>query len=417
MVVAVKQFFTHRAVPPAPAPVPAPAAPPPPIPEAGAPVQGTNPAPPPSPPALPESPDAAEAGYQSRVVPVGGTSLRLYARSTNTLDEIQGILGQPGLLSGKEIMEQLEIVNENLSILGFESLCIGTIAAGLCTGPTYAFASVEGNETKRQEILRSRVESERANAGLFQSCQPPDKAKIAGARVFAEMNFLFQTLATCAAKGKKGVKQQVAGQELFMEGFLKICNNPKNQIVILERYAEGNLMTSPRIYVPLLAGCGDALGGCLQGPHPENPDEKIFSCKRLQVLAKDHGPEFVERLVQTTYKIKKESRSDLRTAYEEYHAQAGRIHTDLDKLLFNDPIRTMLSSEKQIDKFIKEHPGLSPEKKGELRAQPERNFQTWLSANKIKEADGSFTIDVGHKIITVNDDQLKKVTLQSLTNL
>jgi hypothetical protein len=67
--------------------------------------------------AEPASWEAANAGYKTATVIMGGTPLRVYAKDERILHEIRGILSQPGLLSEKAIVAQYA---ESLGRLGFE---------------------------------------------------------------------------------------------------------------------------------------------------------------------------------------------------------------------------------------------------------------------------------------------------------
>ncbi|MDR2603372.1 MAG: hypothetical protein LBC11_02325 [Puniceicoccales bacterium] len=357
------------------------------------------------------SPEAEGAGYETLVVTVGETPLRLYAKNLKTLEKIQGILIQPNLMSGEKIANKLDIVSKQLTALGFGDIAASKISSGLCTGGRDMPGYVEGNETKRQENLTS---SEKDEVGSFQSCQPPDKVRIAGAKALVELNSWFQTLTTCAAKYTANDKQ-VTGRKQVMEELLKICNKKELRVTTLEICVGGNnaYLIGGRAYIPLLFGPATALEGFLI-----NSDGEL-SADRLKELKNNYGHEFVERLVQTAYQTFSGGgkRPALKAAYEEYCEQAEKTPTDLDKLLFNDDLRKICDIRMNTIKSIKEM-DLSPQEKDVLikqfEEQVEQNFQTWLAANKQVEEDGSITIDLGHIKIMVNEEQLKYVTLESL---
>ncbi|MDR0693143.1 MAG: hypothetical protein LBF49_01030 [Puniceicoccales bacterium] len=373
----------------------------------------------------PSSPEAADAGYQSASVIVGETPLRIYAKNERTLCEIQGILSQPDLMSGEKINAQQGFVQGNLDMLGFHENTASKISGGFCCAGVNCGEYVKGNEVMRQAAKGNGDETERNKAGSFQSCQPPDKARIAGAKAFVQVNSWLQNLTKCATKcvnastmGKGG--KQKAARKQVMEELLDICNEPEHRITTLERCVGGNnIVSGGRVYDSLLSGPAIALQGMLQD------SESNITADRLKELAGDHGHEFVEKLVKTAYRTFPGSvdnmRPKLKAAYEAYCQQAKEKPTNLDGLLFNDELRGLVSLMSEITDEITKNLGLSSENKEKMqsfRKELEQNFQTWLSAdNKKEEDDGSITIDLGHIRIMVNAEQLKEVTLQSLTAL
>jgi hypothetical protein len=361
---------------------------------------------------------------------VGKTPQRVYARNERTLYEIQGILSQPGLLSDDEMREEAQraAMGANLQKLGFDRLKATCMVWDLVSGLTHAFGGLEGNEKQRQEALRNSIERNRAVAGSFQSCQPPDKARIAGANLLVEMNSLVQTVETCAARcagvsGKKAGRKQVAARKQVIEKLLDICNNPEYRVVVLERCMEGNLMTSTRTYDRLAQGFIDILNKVSR-----DPETREITATRLQELAKEYGPDFVERMVKTVYETDYKCRPALKDAYEEYRAlpERGKLSfekpsIDFDRLVLNDELRKIRDELNKTREFIENNSKLpEDEKKAALeqcQQNMERKFQAWLETHTQKEADGSFTIDVGHIKIMVNEEQLKHVTLKSLNSL
>ena len=126
-------------------------------------------------------------------------------------------------------------------------------------------------------------------------------------------------------------------------------------------------------------------------------------------------------MVQAAYKLSPiaASRSELGKAYKEYCEQTRRSPTDLNSLVFTDKLRGLVNKMKDLIEAAK-NPELSPEDKGAIeksQEELEQNFQAWLSANKQDEADGSITIDIGHRKVMVNADQHGEVTLKSFTGL
>ena len=150
-------------------------------------------------------------------------------------------------------------------------------------------------------------------------------------------------------------------------------------------------------------------------------ENNAFSSGKLRQLAKDYGPKFVEQMVQSAYKLLPNAteRPALEAAHKQYCEQTGILYTELNGLLFTDKLRGLVNKMKDLIEAAK-NPELSPEDKVDIeksQEELEQNFQAWLSANKQDEADGSITIDIGHRKIMVNADQLKEVTLQSLVPL
>ncbi|MDR2776593.1 MAG: hypothetical protein LBB17_00915, partial [Puniceicoccales bacterium] len=122
-----------------------------------------------------KSPDAADAGYQTASLVVGETPLRIYAKNAETLGEIQRILSQPDLRSDGEILSRATRAMESL---GFPETAVDLASSGLSMGVINVSGYVTGNEDKRQQA----VQREDTQVGSFQSCQTPDRAKIAGAK-------------------------------------------------------------------------------------------------------------------------------------------------------------------------------------------------------------------------------------------
>jgi hypothetical protein len=367
--------------------------------------------------AAPASSEAAGAGYKTASLVVGETPLRIYAKDVETLIEIRGILSQPGLLSGTEIGAQFESIEKSLLALGFNAIFAEKVSSGSCMGGVIMEGYVTGNEAKRQENLKG---SEAGKVGSFQSCQPPDKTRIAGAKALAGMNSFIQTSTTCAAKYTNADRsKQIAGRKQVMEELIKICNDPECQVTTLEWCVGGNnAYQGTRTYNPLLSGLATTFAGMLK-----DPDTNDFSMARLQELEKDHGTEFVERMVQTAYRLfsgNDWSRPRLKAAYDTYCTQAENPPTDLDGLLFNEDLRAMHDIRTTTIESIKKME-LPPEEEKALieqfEQQVEQNFQTWLSTHKTAGADGSVTINIGHRTIVVNADQLDRVTLKSLNAL
>jgi hypothetical protein len=322
---------------------------------------------------------------------------------------------------------QFEILNKNLAALGFPENTIRKITGTLCTAGGNISGYVEGNETKRQRDLRG---SKKDEVGPFQSCQPPDKARIAGAKALSRLNSWFQTLTTCAAKcpppltdrqivaGKKfptNDRAQVAGRKQLLEELESFCSEPEFRIVTLEWNIGGNnACPGDRVYNPMISGPATALDAILR-----DPENSSFSSLWFQNLAKNYGRETFERVIQTFYQISWGDRKELKAAYEGYCKQTGGKPIDLDRLVFTPELRAMREIRQKTIEFIRTNvPGEKQEAAiAQFEEQIEQNFQTWLKANKKEEADGSVTIDVGHIKILVNEEQLQKVTRQSLTNL
>ncbi|MDR2432670.1 MAG: hypothetical protein LBD34_02865 [Puniceicoccales bacterium] len=358
------------------------------------------------------SPDTEAAGYKTASLEVGKTPVKLYAKTAGTLYKLQEILKQSDL--NWEMPDQTVSVGKNLKSLGFSDGSLSKMS-GFCMSGFNMTGYITGNEKKRQEALRNS----NLNAGSFQSCQPPDKARIAGALALVALNSLVQTVETDAAKyadtddtgGKKTDSKQVASRKRVIEGLLNICNNAGLQITVKEKSVGGNNLETGRFFFPLLGGMGQTLFGILM-----DPDTGKFSASQLQSLKDEYSHELVERMVQTTYKMcsSNSTRTQLKAAYGEYCTQTKKPPLNLDGLLFNDALRSML----KVPDFIKETSDLSMESKEQLEKQTEQNFQTWLSANKKVEEDGSITVDVGHiKIMVNNEEELKSLTLKSLATL
>jgi hypothetical protein len=369
--------------------------------------------------AAPASLEAARAEYKTAAVVVGETPLRIYAKNERTLHEIRGILSRPGLSSGTEIGTQHTPIFNALSALGFSEIPANEVASGICACGGNVEGYVEGNEVMRQKALGS--EQYKAKIGPFQSYQPPDKAKIAGAKALAGMNSFIQTLTTCAAKyADADRRKQIAGRKQVMEELIKICNDPEFQVATPEWYVGGNnAYPGTRTYNSLLNGLAIVLKGMLMN------SDGALSREGLQELAKDHGPEFVEQLVTTAYRTFSGGENDntrprLKAAYDTYCTQAENPPTDLDGLLFNEDLRAMRDIRTMTIAGIKKM-NLPQNKQEEqieqFEQQVEQNFQTWLSSHRTEETDGSVTVDVGHIKIMVNADQRDKVTLKSLNAL
>jgi hypothetical protein len=278
----------------------------------------------------------------------------------------------------------------------------------------YAEGYVTGNEKQRQKILEGNNAEAKANTGSFQSCQPPDEARIAGAKALKDLNSLFQTIKTCAARctGFTLEKTRRNSRKQVIEEILKICNKPEYQVTILEWCKGGsNANRSARIYSALPNGLSPILSSIM--------GVGTVSVDRLQELAKDHGPELVKQMVETAYRINPASRLQLKVAYEAYYTTNGKPPIDFDGLILNRELRIIHDVRNRTIEFINEKSGLSEnEKKATLeqcKKQAERSFQNWLRTHKQEEADGSITVDVGHIKIMVNDEeQLKYVTPESL---
>jgi hypothetical protein len=370
----------------------------------------------------PPSPEAANAGYKTTAVIVGGSPVRIYARDEKTLHEIRGILSQPNLLSGDEINDQTVPMKEAFGRLGFHENTHSKLG-GICMSGFSAAGYVTGNEQKRQQDLRSPITSNGENAGSFQSCQPPDKAKIAGARVLAELNSLVRTVESCAARcasasDKKTASEQVAGRKQVIEGLLEICNNPENRIAIPEGSVEGNPIGAGRTFFPLLSGAGTALAGMLM-----DPETGEITAGRLQELAKDHSPEFVKQMVETAYKVfpgKGGKREELEASYKEYCDINGKSSPDLGGQVLNDRLRGLVDMWKEDDAKLKDS-NLSPKEREAIIDNQELleiQFQTWVETHRQRETDGSITVNVGHtKIMVSNEEQLRSLTLRSLAVL
>jgi hypothetical protein len=391
----------------------------------------------PAAPAKPATPEEAarNARYKTASLVVGEAHVELCAKRAATLGEIAAILRQPGLLSGDEIKDQTVPMWEFFEKLGFPETTWSRLG-GFCMAGVSTEGYITGNESMRQQALQGK------NAGVdpFQAYQPPDKARIAGAGVLVELNSLVRTVESCAVKcsdltdaqksseGKKALsaaqeaaRAQVAGRKQVIEGLLEICNKPEHQVASLEWCIGGNNVgRSPRIYNPLLSGVATALDGVLM-----DPDTGEITAGRLQELRGYYGSEFVEQMVKIAYRSFPGStnlRRKLKAAYKEYCDKPKKTPTDLDGLLFNAELRTIRNELNKTIEFIKKSSGLSESEEGtaleQCQENMERKFQAWLSTHKQVEDDGSITIDVGHIKIMVNDEeQLKHVTLQSLTAL
>ncbi|MDR0742183.1 MAG: hypothetical protein LBE98_01845, partial [Puniceicoccales bacterium] len=361
--------------------------------------------------------DAAAAGYKTMSVIVGKTPQRVYARNERTLYEIQGILSQPDLLSGDEMGEEQEAMKANFRRLGFDEEMAEKIYTGFHVAIIHETGYVMGNEKQRQEALRNSIERNRAAAGSFQSCQPPDKAKIAGAEALKDLSSLLQTIKTCAARctGFTLEKTRRNSRKQVIEEILDFCNKSEYQVTSLEWCREGNNANrSDRIYDPLPSGLSPILSSIM--------GVRTVSVDRLQELAKDHGPELVEQMVKTVYRTRPESRLQLKAAYDAYCDANGKPPIDFDGLLLNDDLRKICNEQKETMELINNDSNLSEDGKRAALEQCQQNmeqkFQTWLSTHKQVEADGSITVDVGHiKIMVSDEEQLKHVTLKSLSCL
>ncbi|MDR0693142.1 MAG: hypothetical protein LBF49_01025 [Puniceicoccales bacterium] len=379
--------------------------------------------------------EAKAAGYKTASMDVGNTHVELCAKKPETLGEIAKILGNSNPnwnLTGETIP-----VGDDIQKLGFYDESVSKMS-GICMSGFTVTGYITGNESKRQEALRGNEQS-RAETGTFQSCQPPDPARIAGAKALVKIDSLVQTLKTCAARctstgDEQVVNEQKEARKQVMEELLNICNDSELQVATAERSVGGNngYKSGGRVYQPLLVGLSTAFSGILMDPNTAK-----ISSRRLQELAKDHGHEFVEQLVKTAYRTfpgKTNDRQELKAAYEEYCQQTGEKPTDLDGLLFNRELRRMLEETKQYTTEINKREWAvgtySKEAKErdnmwEQRGMLEISFQYMInpalsngnSCFGVKEDDGSITIDLGHIKIMVNEDQLKEVTLQSLMAL
>jgi hypothetical protein len=351
-----------------------------------------------------ESPDARRAGYKTAALPAGGTSLRVYAKSEETIKEIGDILNRPSLLSSGEMEAQQEIIKASLEALGLDESFARTITSGICAGGGSAEGHITGNEAMRRAALGSE------QTLPFQSCQPPDKVRIAGAKFLVGLNSFIQVVKICAANAKVNSKQIAEDRKQVINELIKICNDPEYQIATPEGYIGGNnalqFDAGRKTCLPLLNGMASVWQGILKDPNTGK-----ISHERLQALEKDHGHEFVEQMVTTAYRTFPRGgtdRRDLKTAYDAYCAQVGENSTDLDGLLFNKDVKDYLDTYR-IGSVGRE--GL------------EKDFQyalgspNLLTGIKTRGADGSVTIDIGHRTIVVNADQLDRVTLGSLNAL
>jgi hypothetical protein len=357
--------------------------------------------------ATPPSPEAEGAEYKTASLIVGETPLRIYAKNSKTLGEIQDILIQSDLVSGEELNNKTSSLSKDLQSLGFHANTLFDMY-GVCTSGSNATGYVEGNDVKRSEAQERATQQNvrRAEVDSFQSCQPPDKAKMAGAKFLVALNFLFNKVKTCAEQCTSA-NEQVAGRKQVMEELLKICNDTEYQITVPKQCVGRNEVGLERTFFPLLNGIGETFYGILA-----DPNTRKISCERLKELENDYGHEFVEQLVQTAYRtFPSDKRPELKAAYEEYCTQTKKSPTDLDKLLFNDHLRELLSNRKTYLDLQKRNSEIPIS--GAL-TDFESEFQMWLNANKQVEKDGSITIDLGHIKIMVNEEQLKYVTLESL---
>jgi hypothetical protein len=370
----------------------------------------------------PPSPDAAEARYKTATLVVGETPVRIYAKNSATLGEIQKTLSKPGLLWDSEIRGQQGTVMNNLEALGFSEEVVARVASSITTGGSNITGCVEGNENIRQD--KKAKKKDEAAVGSFQSCQAPDEAKIVGAKTVEGINSLLQTLAECAdrctgASGEHIEREKVAGRKQIVGEVLNFCNK-MDRVVTLERTAGGNNMVSGgRIYNPISSGPSGILAGFLKSPDGFSPEE-------MKEFAKNYRHASVEQAVQFIYQTlgnaeNGAARPALKAAYENYCKDTGQTPTNLDELLFNNDLKTLFNERNKGIAFIKEMK-LSPEKEAEQIAlcqkSVEQRFQTWLGKHADRHDDGSITIDVGHVKIMVSDkEQLNSVTLGSLDGL
>jgi hypothetical protein len=323
-------------------------------------------------------------------------------------------LSDPGLLSGDEMIPQFSPVTEKLQSLGFKATNAEQAAGPFCAGGANATGYMEGNEAMRQRDLQG---TEKDKAGPFSIRQPPDKARIAGAKVLKEMNSWLQTLAECADRctGFTFEKTRQDNRKQVMEKLIKFCNAPESQVATLERCVKGNnLVSTERVYSSFPLGFAPIFRFLLRDSKGE------VSSERLKELAGEHGHKFVKQMVTTAYRAfpgDGSLRQELKAVYEKYCRDTEQILTNLDEPLFNNDLKTLFNERDKAIAFIKEM-NLSPEKKAEqielCQKSVEQRFQTWLGNHTDKHDDGSVTINVGHMKIMVNEDQLNYVTLASL---
>jgi hypothetical protein len=334
---------------------------------------------------------------------VGETPLRIYAKKTETIGEIIKILSQSKtLLDANATTEfnNIEKIGKVFEKLGF-------------TMPGEASRGLAMLLVGQQAWIGDEVKKESSSD---QGHQTPDAVRIAGAKAFAATNSVVSLVEGLAAQCEKPSfdKQADSIRGQILKELVNICNSPDLQAVTLENNVSGNSSGTGRNFFPLSQGIATFLGNCLKN------EDNAFSSDKMQELAQTYGHEFVEQQVQTAYKFcpVAKDRSNIEKAYKGYCTQTKQVPIDFDGLLFNGPIRTMLSSRERALGFIESKTDLPSGEREELEAQAEQNFQKWLNANKkVDPDDGSITIDIGHRTIMVNADQLEKVTLKSLNAL
>jgi hypothetical protein len=372
----------------------------------------------------PPSPDAAGAGYKTAALVVGETPVRIYAKNPATLGEIQKTLSKPGLLDADKLTGYAEKFEEDLTKLGFAEEDVMR-SVGLCFILTDMQSFITGNDEMRMRNINSPANQGKAeddptkmtcDSLPFQSCQTSDAAKTAGSKAFAATNSLIKQMGELATKCKglsPDNERAIDARKQILEELTNICSSPDLQVTTLERNVGNNKIEGQRTYVPLSQSIGTYLGSCLRD------ETNRFSYVKLQKLANDHDHEFIERMVQTAYTscpIASE-RPGLKAAYEKYCRDNGKPPTDLDRLVFNNDLKTLFNERDKAIESIKEMKLPEVQEKEQIalcQKSVEQRFQTWLGKHADKHDDGSVTIDVGHKKIMVNADQLGEVTLKSL---